>query len=44
METTAALPIPSEEIASQAYKHHIELIGGIMAEECLAQRTKLSAA
>ena len=40
-ESTASLPIPAEELASRAKKYPIEVIGGILAEECLAQRKRL---
>lgn len=37
-ETTASLPIPVEVMASYAKKYPIEVTGGILADECLAQR------
>jgi tRNA(Arg) A34 adenosine deaminase TadA len=41
-ESDASLPIPAEELASRANRN-IEVVGGILADECLAQRTRLLA-
>ena len=40
-EKIASLPIPAEEIASRSKKYPIEVTGGILEEECLAQRERL---
>lgn len=40
-EATASLPIPAEEIASKSKKYPVVVTGGILAEECLAQRNRL---
>lgn len=40
IETTASLPIRAEALAAQSKKHPIEVVGGILAEECLAQRNE----
>ena len=40
-ENNASLPISAESLASQAKKYPIKVIGGILAEECLAQRSRL---
>jgi tRNA(Arg) A34 adenosine deaminase TadA len=40
-ELTALLPIPAEEIAKYSKKYPIEVTGGLLAEECLEQRTRL---
>jgi len=40
-EATASLPIAAEEIARYAKKYPIEVVGGVLAEECLAQRERL---
>jgi tRNA(adenine34) deaminase len=40
-EATASLPIPAEEIAKYAKKYPIEVTGGVLAEECFAQRERL---
>src|SRR5688572_24375085 len=42
-ESTASLPIPAETLAEQSKKYPIEVTGGILAEECLNQRTRLLA-
>lgn len=39
-ETTASLPIKASYIASQSKKYPIKVMGGILAEECLAQRER----
>jgi tRNA(adenine34) deaminase len=39
-EATASLPMPAEELAKYAIKNPITVIGGILADECLAQRQK----
>ena len=41
-EPTASLPIPAEEIAAKSQKCPIVVVGGILADECLAQRERLS--
>jgi tRNA(adenine34) deaminase len=40
-EATASLPIPAEEIAAKSTKYPITVTGGILADECLEQRTRL---
>ena len=40
-EITASLPIPAEEIASRATEYEIVVVGGILADEALEQRTRL---
>lgn len=40
-EATASLPISAEEIAERSRKYPIKVQGGILAEECLAQRKRL---
>lgn len=40
-EVSASLPLPAEMIASYAKKYPITVTGGILAEECLAQRERL---
>lgn len=40
-ENTASLPISAQWIASQSKKYPIEVMGGILAEECLSQRERL---
>ena len=40
-ELTASLPLPAEMIASYAKKYPIKVIGGILADECVAQRNRL---
>lgn len=40
-EPTASLPIATETIAEQAKKYPIAVMGGILADECLEQRTRL---
>ena len=40
-ETTASLPISAEMIASYAKKYPIQVVGGILGAECLAQRQRL---
>lgn len=40
-EAAASLPLPAEMIASYAKKYPINVIGGILADECLAQRQRL---
>jgi len=42
-ESTASLPIAAESIAEQAKKYPITVTGGILADECLEQRTRLLA-
>ncbi len=37
----ASLQIPAEEIAERSQKHPIEVVGGVLADECLAQRNRL---
>jgi len=41
-EATASLPIPAEELAAKSKKYPITVQGGILAEECLEQRNRLS--
>ena len=41
IELTASLPLPAEMIASYAKKYPIKVIGGILADECVAQRNRL---
>lgn len=40
-EVDASLPISAEWIASQSKKFPIEVYGGVLADECLAQRIAL---
>jgi tRNA(Arg) A34 adenosine deaminase TadA len=40
IEEDASLTIKATEIAKQSKKHPIEVTGGILAEECIAQRKK----
>lgn len=40
-ESTASLPLSAEMIASYAKKYPIKVIGGILVDECLAQRNRL---
>lgn len=40
-EPTASLPLSAEYIASYAKKYPIKVVGGILAEECMAQRKRL---
>lgn len=40
-EKNASLPIPAEELAARSIKHPIAVIGGVLGEECLAQRERL---
>ena len=40
-EPTASLPLSAEMIASYAKKYPIKVIGGVLADECLAQRNRL---
>lgn len=40
-EPSASLPIPAEAIAEQSQKYPIKVIGGILTDECLAQRNQL---
>lgn len=40
-EATASLPLSAEYLASFAKKYPIEVTGGILADECLAQRERL---
>lgn len=40
-EATASLPISAEYLASQSLKYPIQVIGGILAAEALAQRERL---
>ena len=40
-ELTASLPLPAEMIASYAKKYQIKVIGGILADECVALRNRL---
>jgi tRNA(adenine34) deaminase len=42
-EATASLPLSAEMIASYAKKYPIKVLGGILANECLAQRVRLLA-
>lgn len=42
-EATASLPISAETIAAYAKKYPIQVTGGILEEECLAQRQRLLA-
>ena len=41
-EATASLPIPAEEIAKQSKKYPIAVTGGILSEQCLEQRNRLT--
>lgn len=43
LEKTASLPIPIDEMAKYAKKYPIKVQGGILAQECLAQRLRLGA-
>lgn len=40
-EPTASLPIPAEEIAKLSKKYPISVTGGILADECMEQRSRL---
>lgn len=40
-EPTASLPISAEELAGRAKKYPIEVVGGVLAAECLTQRERL---
>jgi tRNA(Arg) A34 adenosine deaminase TadA len=40
-EPTSSLPIPAEEIAAKSKKYPIAVQGGILAEGCLEQRSRL---
>jgi len=40
-EKTASLPISAEELASRSKKYPIEVVGGILENESLAQRERL---
>ena len=40
-EATASLPISAEYLASYAKKYPIEVVGGVLADECLGQRERL---
>lgn len=40
-ESTASLPISAEYLASQSTKYPIRVVGGILADEALAQRERL---
>ncbi len=40
-ESTASLPIKAQYLASQAKRNPITVTGGILADECLAQRERL---
>lgn len=40
-EKTASLPLSAEYLASYSKKYPIEVIGGILGDECLTQRNKL---
>ena len=42
-EATASLPIKARDLAAQSKKHPIEVTGGILGDECLEQRQRLSA-
>lgn len=42
-ESTASLPIPAKEIAAKSKKYPIKVTGGILAGECLEQRSRLLA-
>jgi tRNA(adenine34) deaminase len=42
-EATASLPIAAETIGEQAKKYPITVTGGILADKCLEQRTRLLA-
>lgn len=37
-ESTASLSIAAEKLAQYANKHTIEVVGGILSDECLKQR------
>jgi tRNA(adenine34) deaminase len=39
IEEDASLPICSRELAAKATKHQIELIGGILQDQCLKERS-----
>jgi tRNA(adenine34) deaminase len=41
-ESDASLPLSAEILAAQSKKYPIEVIGGILAEECLIQRNRLA--
>lgn len=40
-EVTASLPIPAETIVTYSKKYPIKVMGGILEQECLAQRNRL---
>ncbi len=40
-EPTASLPLSAEFIASYSKKYPIEVVGDVLAKECLAQRNRL---
>ena len=40
-ETSASLPIKASELAQRSLKYPINVVGGIMATECLEQRNNL---
>jgi tRNA(adenine34) deaminase len=40
-EATASLPIKASYLASKSKKNPIEVIGGVLANECLEQRNRL---
>jgi tRNA(Arg) A34 adenosine deaminase TadA len=39
-ETTASLPIKATELANKFKKYKLEVIGGVLADDCLEQREK----
>lgn len=43
-ESTASLPISAEELAAKSLKHTISVRGGVLADVCLEQRSRLLAA
>jgi tRNA(Arg) A34 adenosine deaminase TadA len=40
-EATASLPVSADELASKATKYQMKIVGGVLAEEALEQRSKL---